>query len=126
MLEVSRRENWQENGEIRGLELDSEFQVARLGIEIQSQQELEAVGQRERVPSMLPLQLLRSGEWADVTEVTGEPCWIGRLAELGIRAGCRLCVLQPGSPCLLEVDGCRLSLRGDLATQILVQPVLAN
>jgi ferrous iron transport protein A len=72
---------------------------------------------------MLPLDLLRPGEWAEVAEVTGEPCWIGRLAELGIRTGCRLCVLQPGSPCLLQVDGCRLSLRSDLATQILVQPV---
>lgn len=72
---------------------------------------------------MLPLDLLRTGEWADVTEVKGEPGWIGRLAELGIRTGCRVCVLQPGSPCVLQVDGCRLCLRGDVATQILVQPV---
>lgn len=72
---------------------------------------------------LVPLELLHAGEWADVTEVTGEPSWIARLAELGIRAGSRIQLLQSGSPCLLQVDGCRLSLRGELAMQILVRPV---
>ena len=71
----------------------------------------------------LPVELLGSGEWGDVAEVTGEPGWVGRLAELGVRAGSRLRMLQPGSPCLLEVGPCRLSLRAELATQILVRPV---
>jgi Fe2+ transport system protein FeoA len=73
--------------------------------------------------TLLPLDLLRGGEWADVADVCGEPGWVCRLAELGVRIGCRLQVLQPGSPCLLQVGGCRLSLRGDGATQILVRPV---
>jgi ferrous iron transport protein A len=71
---------------------------------------------------LLPLELLGSGEWAEVAEVTGEPTWVGRLAELGVRIGSRLQVLQPGRPCLLQVAGSRLSLRGDLAMQILVRP----
>jgi ferrous iron transport protein A len=75
--------------------------------------------------SLLPLEWLRSGEWADVAEVTGEPTWVGRLAELGVRVGSRLQVLQPGSPCLLQIGGCRLSLRGDDLLQILVRPVAA-
>ena len=74
---------------------------------------------------LLPLELLHPGEWADVAEVSGEPGWVGRLAELGIRAGCRLRVLQWGSPCLVQVDGSRLSLRSELAMQILVRPVTA-
>lgn len=74
---------------------------------------------------LLPLELLHPGEWADVAEVTGEPGWVGRLAELGIRAGSRLKVLQRGSPCLLQVDGSRLSLRAELTMQILVRPVVA-
>ena len=74
---------------------------------------------------LLPVELLRPGEWAEVAEVTGEPAWVGRMAELGVRAGSRLQVLQPGSPCLLQVAGSRLSLRGDLAMQILVRPVAA-
>jgi ferrous iron transport protein A len=73
--------------------------------------------------SLLPLEMLRSGEWADVAEVVGEPGWVGRMAELGVRSGSRVQVLQPGSPCLLRVGGSRLSLRGDVQTQILVRPV---
>ncbi len=72
---------------------------------------------------LLPLELLTSGEWADVAEVAGEPGVVSRMAELGVRAGCRLRMLRPGSPCLLQVGGSRLSLRGADAMQILVRPV---
>jgi ferrous iron transport protein A len=75
--------------------------------------------------NLLPLELLNPGEYADIAEVCGEPCWVGRLAELGLRIGCRLRVLQAGSPCLLEVGECRLSLRGDCCMQILVRPIPA-
>lgn len=71
----------------------------------------------------MPLEMLRQGEWADVAEVSGDACWIGRMAELGIRAGCRLQLLQEGSPCLLSIGGCRLCLRGDSCSQILVRPL---
>ncbi|MCS6849886.1 MAG: ferrous iron transport protein A [Gemmataceae bacterium] len=71
---------------------------------------------------LLPLELLRSGDWADVAEVQGEPAWVGRLAELGIRAGSRVRMLRHGSPCLLQVGDARLSLRGEWAMQILVRP----
>ena len=75
------------------------------------------------IEPLLPLSLLQSGEWADVAEIAGEPGWVCRLAEMGVRAGCRLCMLQPGSPCLLQVGGCRLSLRSDCSTRILVRPL---
>ena len=74
---------------------------------------------------LLPLELLNTGEWADIAEVTGEPCWVTRLAELGVRCGCRLRVLQAGSPCLLQIGESRLSLRGACLMQILVRPVMA-
>lgn len=74
---------------------------------------------------LLPLELVRAGEWAEIEEVTGEPHWVGRLAELGLRAGSRLQMLRQGSPCLLQVGGCRLSLRGESALQILVRPLQA-
>lgn len=73
---------------------------------------------------MIPLEMLRNGEWADVAEVVGEPAWIGRMAELGLRTGSRLQVLQSGSPCLLQVNGSRLCLRGEQAMQVLVRPVV--
>lgn len=75
---------------------------------------------------LLPLEMLRRGEVADIAEVHGEPCWVGRMAELGVRIGSRLRVLQPGSPCVLEVGSSRLSLRGDCTAQILVRPILAG
>jgi Fe2+ transport system protein FeoA len=73
--------------------------------------------------SLLPLELLQTGEWADVADVSGEETWVCRMAELGVRAGCRLQMLRSGCPCLLQVGGCRLSLRGECALQILVRPV---
>jgi ferrous iron transport protein A len=71
----------------------------------------------------IPLEMLRRGEQADVTEVHGEPSWVDRMAELGIRTGCRLRVLQPGAPCVLMVGESRLTLRGEKVFQILVRPV---
>ena len=73
--------------------------------------------------TLLPLEYLRTGEWADVADVTGEPGWVGRLAELGLRTGSRLLLLQSGWPCLLEIGGSRLSLRCEEGTRILVRPV---
>lgn len=72
---------------------------------------------------LMPLDMLGVGEWGEVAEVHGEPAWIGRLAELGVRQGCRLQVLQSGSPCLLQIEHCKLCLRGSECSQILVQPV---
>jgi Fe2+ transport system protein FeoA len=72
---------------------------------------------------LLPLEHLRPGEWADVAEVQGESTWVGRLAELGVRIGSRLQMLRGGYPCLLQVGGSRLSLRGEDVMQILVRPV---
>lgn len=73
---------------------------------------------------LLPLELLQSGEWADVAELSGEVGWVGRMAELGLSIGSRLRILQSGSPCLLEVGDARLSLRADSASNILVRPVV--
>jgi ferrous iron transport protein A len=71
----------------------------------------------------MPLDLLQTGQWADITDLHGDPDWLGRMAELGLRPGTRLRMLQAGSPCLLQVGDTRLSLRGDNALQILVRPV---
>jgi ferrous iron transport protein A len=73
--------------------------------------------------TMLPLECLRPGEWAEVRDVAGEPGWVARLAELGLRVGCRLRMIRGGSPCLVQIGGGRLSLRGDDAMQVLVLPV---
>ena len=55
--------------------------------------------------TLLPLDMLQAGEWADVADVAGEPGMVCRMAELGVRIGCRLRMLQGGCPCLLQVEG---------------------
>jgi ferrous iron transport protein A len=70
---------------------------------------------------LLPLDMLRAGEWADVADVGGDPAWVCRMAELGLQAGCRVQMVQDGTPCLLRVAGCKLCLRGDDSAQILVR-----
>jgi ferrous iron transport protein A len=73
----------------------------------------------------MPLELMPCGQWADVEEVGGEPGWIGRMAELGVRIGSRIRILQSGSPCILEIGQSRLSLRGEESFQVLVRPLPA-
>jgi len=72
---------------------------------------------------MFPLDTLRAGERGEIAAVLGDAAWIGRLADLGVREGCAVCVLQPGSPCLLDVAGSRLCLRGTDASEIFVRPL---
>lgn len=71
---------------------------------------------------LLPLESLRPGEWAEVCDVAGEPGWVRRLAEMGVRVGCRVRMLRGGSPCLIQVGEGRLSLRGDHTWQVFVRP----
>lgn len=72
---------------------------------------------------LLPLDMMRAGEIGEVAEVAGDPAWVGRLAELGLREGARLCIVQSGTPCLLQIANGRLCLRGSECSQILVRPV---
>ncbi len=72
---------------------------------------------------LIPLDMLKPGEWADVAEVGGDAAWVCRLAELGLREGCRLQMQQPGSTCLLKIADCRLCLRSGESSQILVRAV---
>jgi Fe2+ transport system protein FeoA len=75
---------------------------------------------------LMPLDMLQAGDWAEVEEISGQPGWVGRLAELGIRRGCRLQVVQPGNTCLLNISGCKLCLRSGDCSQILVRPIPAE
>ena len=75
--------------------------------------------------TMLPLDCLRAGESADVVDICGEDTWVCRMAELGLRAGSRVQMLRAGSTCMLQVGGCKLCLRGDASSQIMVQPLAA-
>lgn len=72
---------------------------------------------------MIPLDMLRSGERASVADVSGDPQWVHRMAELGLRNGSEVQMVRGGSPCLLKVGGCQLCLRTDDSSRILVCPL---
>ncbi len=72
---------------------------------------------------LLPLDILTTGEWAEIAEIQGGPDWVKRMAELGVHAGCRLQMIRSGCPCLVRVGETRLCLRGECATHIWVRPV---
>ena len=73
--------------------------------------------------SLIPLELVANGEWAQVEDIAGEPSWVSRMAELGVRVGSRLQVLRQGKPCLLRIGSCRLSFRDESGVHILVRPL---
>jgi ferrous iron transport protein A len=75
---------------------------------------------------LLPLEYIPAGEWAEVENVTGEPLWVNRMAELGLRAGIRLQVVRQGSPCLLQIGCSRLSLRNHASAQIWVRALATD
>jgi len=75
---------------------------------------------------VLPLELIRAGEWAEIEDIAGEPTWVSRMAELGVRVGCRLQVLRQGKPCLLRIGSSRLSFRDESGMHILVRPLPAT
>jgi Fe2+ transport system protein FeoA len=90
-----------------------------------SPNEMIAPGTPETV---LPLDLLKSNEVASVVEMSGDAPLVHRLAEMGLRVGAMIRMVKPGAPCLLALDGKRLSLRLNEGLQVLVsvgQPALA-
>jgi len=70
----------------------------------------------------VPLQLLDAGQIAAVTHVVGQRDTVHRLHELGLRQGVEVEMIQPGSPCIVRLDGHRLCLRADDLLSVLVQP----
>jgi len=71
---------------------------------------------------MIPLNLLRPGETADVGHVGGGSDEVHRLQEMGLRGGARVEMIQNGSPCIIRLAGQKLCLRADELLQVLVRP----
>ncbi|MCA9132267.1 MAG: ferrous iron transport protein A [Planctomycetales bacterium] len=70
--------------------------------------------------AVLPLDLLRANEEASVVELIGESSQVHRLAEMGLRPGVSVRMVRPGAPCLLALDGKRLSIRLSGNVEVLV------
>jgi ferrous iron transport protein A len=68
-----------------------------------------------------PLSCLRAGETALVAWIDGNAEFVTRLAEMGFREGSTIRMIQPGSPCILDLGGQRLSLRLESNTEVFVE-----
>ena len=75
------------------------------------------------VSQTLPLELLMAGEQGVVVEIDGAPDLVVRLEEMGLHSGVRVCMVQPGSPCILEINHQRYSIRFDDSVAVLVDVV---
>jgi len=69
---------------------------------------------------VLPLDLMQANEEASIVELIGNESQIHRLAEMGLRVGATIRMVRAGTPCLLALDGKRLSLRLSQDMEILV------
>ena len=81
---------------------------------------MSTAGQSTQV---LPISMLRRHEMAKVVELTGEDCCVHRLEEIGFREGVMICMLNPGAPSIIGMEGRRISLRVDCDTEIFVEPM---
>lgn len=68
----------------------------------------------------IPLQLLASGERACIAQIAGETQLRQRLHEMGLAEGETLEVVQPGSPCIVRLNGHKLCLRAEDILRVLV------
>lgn len=72
--------------------------------------------------SALPLTTYRQGddleiEWLGLDEVQNE-----RLRELGVREGCRVCVMMNADKCILGMGACRVALQREIAMCLFAVP----
>jgi ferrous iron transport protein A len=72
------------------------------------------------VSQALPLEMLAAGERGVILDVDGRPEMVVRLEEMGLHAGVRVCMVRPGSPCILKINDQRFSLRFEDAATVLV------
>ena len=75
------------------------------------------------VSQTLPLELLDAGEQGVIVSVDGRPELVVRLEEMGLHTGARICMIRPGSPCIVEINHQRLSIRFEDSTTVLVDVV---
>lgn len=68
----------------------------------------------------LPIESLAAGECGAVVHIDGVPELVVRLEEMGLHEGVPIRMVRPGSPCILEINHQRFSLRIDDSVTVLV------
>ena len=70
--------------------------------------------------TLIPLDMLRTGERGTVAEIVGDAPAVHRLEELGLSIGAAVRVLREGPPSLLALGAQRFCFRPDAGTTVLV------
>ena len=70
---------------------------------------------------LVPLQLLPTGSRGWIEQLMGRAEEVHRLEELGIRKGSQVEMVQPGSPCIVKLDGGKFCFRGADISRVLVR-----
>lgn len=70
----------------------------------------------------IPLHYLAPGQCGCIDQLMGCPEEIQRLEELGLRCGCVVEMIQPGSPCIIRLEGSKLCFRDCDVFSVLVRP----
>ena len=70
--------------------------------------------------TLIPLDMLRTGEQGTVAEILGAPTAVQRLEELGLGIGAVVRVLREGPPSLLAAGAARFCFRPDGSATVMV------
>ena len=72
---------------------------------------------------VVPLEFLSVGERGRICGLHGDQGLVDRLAEMGVRQGVEIHVVQTGSPCIVAFDNHRFSFRCDEAVSVLIEVI---
>jgi len=70
----------------------------------------------------MPLTTFSTGQEVRIQWVGVEGTEADRLRDLGVREGCRACILMNADKCILGLGSCRLALQREVAMQLLATP----
>jgi Fe2+ transport system protein FeoA len=70
----------------------------------------------------VPLTCFRQGQYVEIAWLALDDAQAQRLRELGVREGCRACVMLNADKCILGVGTCRLALQREIAMRLFAVP----
>lgn len=69
-----------------------------------------------------PLTCFQQGQYVQIKWIALDEAYAQRLRELGVREGCRACVMLNTDKCILGVGSCRLALQREIAMRLFAVP----
>ncbi len=69
-----------------------------------------------------PLTCFQQGQYVQIAWLALDEEQAQRLRELGVREGCRACVMLNADKCILGVGTCRLALQREVAMRLFAVP----